>query len=90
MENALSIIVLIAVGAISGLLYVKVFKKKMIGNVWGALIIGVVGGSLIGFFIIKFERWIPVVTDNKITVGFSAALVGAFFLLWVFSKISPE
>lgn len=84
----ISILVLVAIGALSGVVYVKEFNKRIFGNIWGAIVVGIIGGVLGGYFLNKFEKFI----NEKIIldVNFSASFVGAFFLLWVLSKLSHQ
>lgn len=81
------ILIQIAVGALAGFLYVKVLKKPVFGGIWGALIIGVVGSVLGGFFL---NRITNILILNPLTVDFIATLAGAYVLLWVLGKLAHQ
>lgn len=78
------ILIQIGVGALAGFLYLKLLKKPVFGNLWGALIVGVIGGVLGGFFLNGITQFLIL---NPLTVNFIATLLGAYVLLWVFSKL---
>ena len=87
--SGLSIILIqIGVGALTGLFYLKLLKKPVIGNLWGALIIGVIGGVLGGFFFGTLTKITYFLTTNVLSVDFIATLAGSFLLLWFASKLA--
>lgn len=85
-----STIILVAVGAFTGFFYVKVLKKQVLGNVWGAIIIGIVGGVLGGFLLSKVFPQLIFLMDNKLNVDFIATITGALLLVWIFHKITKH
>ncbi len=82
-----SLLIQMVVGALAGLYYLKVIKKPMFGQFWGAVVFGVLGGILGGFFLGSLEIT-QFLVKNSLNVDFVATLVGAFALLWLFSKIA--
>lgn len=93
--SILSTVILLAIGALSGFLYVKVFKKKVLGGIWGGIVIGIFGSVLGGLFLDKLINdrtldYLNVLFTNKINVNFVAAFLGAFLLVWIFFKISSR
>ncbi len=81
------ILIQLGVGALAGFLYVKVLKKPVFGQLWGALIVGVIGGVLGGFFLNNVTKFLVL---NPLTVDFIATLVGAYILLWLLSKLHHQ
>ncbi len=87
MNAILKIIVLVSVGGLAGLFYVKVLKKPVLGHLWAGVVVGVFGGVLGGFFL---DKIIVYLTQNNLDINFVATLTGAFFLVWLFSKVSVQ
>ncbi len=83
----LTIPIQMIVGALAGIYYIKVMKKPIFGNFWGAVIFGVIGGILGGFFL-GLTNITKLLSNNTLSVDFIATLFGAFALLWLFSKIA--
>jgi uncharacterized membrane protein YeaQ/YmgE (transglycosylase-associated protein family) len=84
----IGILIIVIVGALAGLYYVKVIKKPVFGHLWGAIIVGVIGSVLGGYFldfIIKF-----MVNNTLFSVDFVATFFGAFLLIWIFSKLAHQ
>ncbi len=86
METLIKILILVALGAAAGFFYVKVLKKPVLGHLWVGVVIGIIGGVLGGFFL----DWIIVQLTGLFDVNFVASLLGAFGLVWVFSKVSVQ
>lgn len=80
------ILILVSVGGLAGLFYVKVLKKPVLGHLWVGIIIGIIGGVLGEFFLDK----IILVLTKTLDINFIATLTGAFFLVWLFSKVSVQ
>lgn len=83
----LAILIQIAVGVIAGFYFVKVIKKPIFGQLWGAIIVGVIGGVLFGFFSKNITK---ILVENPLAVDFIGTFFGAFLLIWVFSKIAHQ
>jgi len=79
------ILIQMLVGALAGFYFVKVIKRPVLGNIWGAIIVGVIGSVLGGFFL---DTIIKYMVNSFFAVNFVAALFGGFFLIWVFSKLT--
>lgn len=90
MNYLLSTLISIAVGALFGIFYVKVLKKPVLGNLWGGIIIGIVGGVLVGNLLTKLIPHLRFLIDNELNVDFVATFIGAFLLIWVFHKITKH
>jgi|YNPMSStandDraft_1061717.scaffolds.fasta_scaffold53287_2 uncharacterized membrane protein YeaQ/YmgE (transglycosylase-associated protein family) len=84
-QKIISIIIQCCVGIAAGIYFVKVVKKSVFGHIWGAIVLGIIGSVLGGFFL---DSIIVFLTNNMLTVNFVACLVGAFFLIWLVSKIT--
>lgn len=76
------------VGALAGIFYIKIMKKPMFGQFWGAVVFGIVGGILGGYFLGSLTEITQFLVKNFLSVDFIATLFGAFALLWLFSKIA--
>jgi len=85
----ISLLVKILVGVGSGFFVVKVLKKEIIGHLWGAIIIGVIG-SILGSFIDPIIAKMGFLITNDLNVNFVAAFLGAFVLIWVFTKLGHQ
>lgn len=81
------ILIQIGVGALAGFLYVKVLKKPVLGHMWGAIVVGVIGSVLGGFFLNRVTYFL---VNNPLTVDFVATLFGAYILLWLLSKLAHQ
>lgn len=89
-EVLIKTLVLIAVGALAGLFVVKVMKKPILGNVWGGIVIGILGSVLGGFFLDRLIMMLKFLLTNPINVNFVASTIGALVVLWIFYKISKQ
>ena len=90
LETVIAIISLIVIGIASGLIYYLVFKMKMYGGLLGAIIIGSVGAIIGGFILDSLISGWDILAKNPLNINFIASLAGAFFLLWIFSLITPH
>ncbi len=81
------ILIQIIVGGIAGFYYVRIIKRPVFGNLWGSIIVGVIGSVLGGFFL---DRIIGFLVQNPLTVDFVATFFGAFLLIWLFSKLAHQ
>ena len=79
------ILVQIICGALAGFYFVKLIKRPVLGDLWGAIIVGVIGSVLGGFFLDKIFVFL---VDNFFTVDFIATFFGAFLLIWLYSKLA--
>jgi uncharacterized membrane protein YeaQ/YmgE (transglycosylase-associated protein family) len=87
-----TLLIQMIVGALAGIFYLKVMKKPMFGQFWGAIIFGVIGGILGAYFLgtinINNQSITQSLIKNPLSVDFLATIFGSFALLWLFSKIS--
>ncbi len=81
------ILIQIAVGFIAGFFYVRIMKKPVFGNLWGAVAVGIPGSVLGGFFL---DRIFGFLVLNPLTVDFVATFFGSFLLIWLFSKLAHQ
>ncbi len=77
------------VGLLGAVYFFYVLKKPLLGNFWGALLVGLLGSFLGGLINEIFSDVIRFLTDFN-SVNVFASLFAAFFLLWVFSKATPK
>ena len=73
-------------GSVAGWFIYSVLKKHTIGEFWGAIITGIIG-AYIGHYVF------PIVFNpiKKLLgeVDIIPPILGAFFLVWILSKVSP-
>lgn len=81
------ILIQIALGAIAGWYYIKIMKRSVFGNLWGAIVVGIIG-SVLGC--IALDGIFTYLINNPLTVNFVAAFFGAFLLIWIFSKLAHQ
>jgi len=81
----ISISIQMLVGVLAGIYFVRFIKKPVFGHIWGAVVVGIIGSVLGGFFL---DRIVEIMVNNNLTVNFVACLVGAFFFIWLVSKIT--
>jgi uncharacterized membrane protein YeaQ/YmgE (transglycosylase-associated protein family) len=79
------ILIQIAISALVGFIYFKTSKKTLLGNLWGAIIVGVIGGVLVSLGLTQINKWL-----SFFTVDFVSTVFGALILLWVFAKLSTH
>ena len=91
LKTVLSTVSSIGVGVISGLFFNKLLKKKTFGDIWGAMIVGVLGSVLGGLVLDKIILFLlEVLAKNPLDLNFIGAFIGAFVLVWLLSKISEK
>ena len=90
LETVIAIVSLIIIGIVSGLVFYLIFKMKMYGGLIGAIIIGTVGAIIGGFILDSLISGWDIVTKNPMHINFITSFAGAFFLLWIFSVITPN
>jgi len=78
------------IGMAAALYYYFILKKQMLGKFVGALIVGLVGSFLSYVVNLLFGENIIKFLSNFNGVNVFTALITAFFLLWVFSKVSSQ
>jgi|YNPMSStandDraft_2_1061718.scaffolds.fasta_scaffold01085_10 uncharacterized membrane protein YeaQ/YmgE (transglycosylase-associated protein family) len=83
----LAIGIQIFIGFVVAFLYVKVMKKRFLGMLWGATVVGVIGSVLGGFFLNDIFQWM---VNNITTVNYVATFTGAWFLIWGFAKMTHD
>ncbi|MCX7821249.1 MAG: CPP1-like family protein [Brevinematales bacterium] len=85
MMKLVSISIQVLVGVVAAFYFIKIIKKPVFGNLWGAIVVGIIGSVLGGFFLNKI---IDVMVNNGLTVNFVACFIGSFFFIWLVSKIT--
>jgi len=88
--TVLAILIMVVVGTLCGLFFVKGLKKPMLGHLVGGIIIGIIGAVLGGFFLDKLNFIFKWLLENPLHVNFFAAFAGALLFVWVFSRISHQ
>jgi uncharacterized membrane protein YeaQ/YmgE (transglycosylase-associated protein family) len=84
------ILIMVIIGTLCGLFFVKVLKKPMLGHLVGGIIIGIIGAVLGGFFLYQLEFIFKWFIDNPLHVNFFYAFAGGLFFVWIFSRISHQ
>ena len=85
--GVISTLCLIVVGIASGFYYVKFLKRSVVGGIWGACVVGVIGAVLGGYILKYITKYL---ITNIVDVDFVATFFGAFFLIWLLSKLSHK
>jgi uncharacterized membrane protein YeaQ/YmgE (transglycosylase-associated protein family) len=80
-------LIYIAMGLACALYFAFVLKRPLLGRLWGAIIVGVIGSFLGGVVDQLFARLIARLTDFQ-SVNLVAAFLGAMLLIWTLSKVS--
>lgn len=89
-----------ASGCLVGWFIYQVLKKHTLGELWGAIIVGVIGAfighyllagpiKVVGDFIADYVIKKFLVNCFETEINLLAILTGAFLLVWVLSKVSP-
>jgi uncharacterized membrane protein YeaQ/YmgE (transglycosylase-associated protein family) len=79
----------LTIGFASAIFIYFILKRRVIGNFWGALIVGFIGSFLGGVIYRAFPaffKWLSDFNDVNVFSAFSFSL----FLIWVFSKLSSS
>jgi len=76
------------IGFALALFFVFILKKRMFGNFWGALLVGVIGSFLGGIAEYLFQDVIAVLSNLLNAVNIFPPVITALLLLWIFSKVS--
>ena len=71
------------------LIYYFIFKKPMLGNFWGALVVALVGSFLGGVVGTVFAGIIAALA-NLNSVNIFPPIITAFLVIWIFSKVSER
>ncbi|MCF7938356.1 MAG: hypothetical protein K9L68_07130 [Spirochaetales bacterium] len=79
----------VLVGFIAALIVYYLLRKPIIGNFWGALIIGCIGSFFGGILYVLFDDFFLILTDIN-SVNIYPAIVAALLLLLVFSRSSRK
>jgi uncharacterized membrane protein YeaQ/YmgE (transglycosylase-associated protein family) len=84
-------LIYIIIGFGAALIFYYIFRKKFIGKIWGAILVGIIG-SFIGGFIDVFLQNIWFFTLVFYSVNVIPPCILACLFLWIFCKISnsPE
>lgn len=80
-------LIYIAMGLACALYFAFVLRRPLLGRLWGAIIVGVIGSFLGGVVDQLFSRLIARLTDFQ-SVNLVAAFLGAMLLIWTLSKVS--
>jgi len=70
------------------LLFYYVFRKRFLGNFWGALIVALVGSFLGGVVNFFFSDIIHALANLNDSVNIFPPLITSFIVIWIYSKIS--
>jgi len=78
----------ITVGLACALYFFFVLKKPMLGRLWGAVIVGVIGSFLGGIVDQVFPRLIAELSDFN-SANLIAAFLGSMLMIWILARVSP-
>ncbi|QJR21730.1 hypothetical protein BREVNS_0980 [Brevinematales bacterium NS] len=85
--KVLAIGIQIFIGFAVAFFYVRILKRRFLGMLWGATVVGIIGSVLGGFFLNDIFAWM---VNNITTVNYVATISGALFLIWGFSKMTHD
>ncbi len=83
----LAIGIQILIGFLVAFWFVRIMKRRFLGGLWGATVVGIIGSVLGGFFLNDVFVWM---VNNITTVNYVATFTGAAFLIWGFSRMTHE
>jgi uncharacterized membrane protein YeaQ/YmgE (transglycosylase-associated protein family) len=82
-------LIYISMGLACALYFTFVLRRPLLGRLWGAIIVGVIGSFLGGVVDQLFAGLIARLTDFQ-SVNLVAAFLGAMLLIWTLSKVSSS
>jgi hypothetical protein len=77
----------VTIGVASAVFFFFLVKKPVLGKLWGAIIVGLVGSFLGGLINQIFSRLIQYLSDLN-SVNVFAALATSLLMIWLLSKAS--
>ncbi|HET6487023.1 MAG TPA: hypothetical protein VFH83_11420 [Spirochaetia bacterium] len=77
----------VTIGVAAAVFFFFVVKKPVLGRLWGALIVGLVGSFLGGLIDQIFSRVIAYLSDVN-SVNVFSALATSLLMIWLLSKAS--
>jgi uncharacterized membrane protein YeaQ/YmgE (transglycosylase-associated protein family) len=77
----------VTIGAASAVFFFFIVKKPVLGKLWGAIIVGLVGSFLGGLINEVFSKLIQYLSDVN-SVNVFAALATSLLMIWLLSKAS--
>jgi len=77
----------VTIGVASAVFFFFVVKKPVLGKLWGAIIVGLVGSFLGGLINEIFTKLIQYLSDVN-SVNVFAALATSLLMIWLLSKAS--
>ena len=77
----------VTIGAASAVFFFFIVKKPVLGKLWGAIIVGLVGSFLGGLINEIFSKFIQYLSDVN-SVNVFAALATSLLMIWLLSKAS--
>ena len=83
------ILTYLTIGFASAVYIYLILKRRVIGNFWGALVIGFIGSFLGGVVYQAFLDFFQRLSDFN-DVNIFAALFASLLLIWIFSKLSSS
>jgi len=83
--NIISLVIYFVIGIGIGAFFFYVLKKHVLGEIWGASIVGIIGSILGGYLIGTVFEWLKKI--GYLDAG--AAILGALILVWLYALVSP-
>lgn len=84
-KSVIQMIFYIFVGLFASFYFVIILKKKFLGSFLLGTLIGVMGATILGAFLNNFVKFL---TSFPLGLNSISTILGAFLLLWFYSKIS--
>ena len=79
----------LTIGFASAIFIYFILKRRVIGNFWGALVVGFIGSFLGGVIYQVLPDFFKLLADFN-DVNVFSALAFSLFLIWLFSKLSSS
>ncbi len=86
MQHVISISIYLAIGIGIGVFYYYVLKRNVLGEIFGACIVGFIGAVLGGKILDKVFEYLR----NVGNVNIGTAIIGAIILVWLYVLVSPS
>ena len=77
----------VTIGVASAVFFHFVVKKPVLGKLWGAVVVGLLGSFLGGLVDQLFSSFVTYLSDVN-SVNVFAALAASFLMIWLLSKAS--
>ena len=82
-------LIYMTIGLACAVYYAFILRRPLLGKLWGAVIVGVIGSFLGGIVDQLFAGLLAKLSDFQ-SVNLIAAFLGSMLLIWMLSKVSAQ